>query len=405
MFVHLLFSFLGYLEVRVLGKRPERFLNLALANGIYFWNVRWTGEGLRLNMGIWAFRRIRPIARRSRCSVRIVSKRGLPFFLRRAMARRVLAGGVVVVFLILYVLTSFVWFIEIRGLRSVSMQRVLAAMERHGLYPGAYKGSLDFNEIATRLTSEVKEIGWAGIYSRGTKVIVEVVERATLAGEKVPDERPGDILAGKDGVVTSVLVLMGEGMVRPGDTVRKGQVLIRGSLGGTSSQEGEDGAGHGAGQGVAVRARGVVKARVWYDVYVEIPLQTEVAERTGAVWTRRVLRIGGKGLVIQGRGAVPFDDYQVEEVVVRPKEWRRTVIPVELITQRYYDVRRRQEKISEVEAVKRAEAEARRGILRQVPVSARIEREEIRVVQRTKTLVGLRLSVETEEDIGVFGRR
>ncbi len=398
MLFRVIFFLLGYLEVLVSGKRPERFVNLALANNIYFWNVRWSRDGLRLYMGLWAFRGIRSTARRARCRVRIVSKRGLPFLLKRAAARRVLAAGGVALIALFYAVTSFVWFIEIHGLKTVERERVLLTLGKLGLYPGVYKGSLDLDQIASRLTAEMNELGWAGIHARGTKVIVEVAERSLLLPSQRPDEAPGDIVASKDGVVESILVLRGEGLVRPGDTVRQGQVLIKGLM--NPWIDGEAGSGS-----MPVRARGVIKARVWYDLYVEVPLRQDKPVRTGRSWSRMVVRLAGKNIIIRGFGGVPFKDYQLEESVVRPEEWRKTVFPVEFITQLYYEVKRQIDTISEVEAIKRAEAEARRKMMRRIPVSARIHREDIRVVQRNSSFIGLRMTVEAEEDIGVFGRR
>jgi small GTP-binding protein len=55
---------------------------------------------------------------------------------------------------------------------------------------------------------------------------VKVVEKKTPA----PSQGPCHIVAKKEGVIDSILVLEGQGMVKEGDLVKKGQVLISGAI-------------------------------------------------------------------------------------------------------------------------------------------------------------------------------
>lgn len=392
-----LFYLLGYLEVRLEGAHLERFVNLAVANGIYVWDVRREEGALWLKVGLRAFRRLRPVARRARCRLRIVGKRGWPFLLRRAVRRRVLLVGGLVSLLVLYLLSSFVWFVQVEGLRQVPEGRVLAALSRLGLRPGAYKGGLDLKRVSDRLPIEVPGIAWAGIHLRGTRVVVEVAERTVLRPRQRPDAAPADVVAAKDGLVTRVLVLMGEGVVAEGQTVRRGQVLIRGGI---APYEGEPPPGAKSMASRWVRARGIVQARVWYDTYVEMPMRVETVVRTGAVFTRRIVRVAGKSLLLSGFGRPPFADYRREETVLRPAAWRKNRFPVELVTLEYHEVVRRIQTLTQGEAVRRAQDEARRRLLERVPVAARIRRENVQVLQGDDRVIGLRLVIETEEDIG-----
>lgn len=389
---------LGYVELRVEGRHLERFVNLAVSNGIYVWDVRRLEGELRLRMGLRAFRRLRPVARRARCRIRVLGRRGFPFLLRRVARRRVLWVGAAAAFLLLYVLSAHVWFIQVDGLQEVPERRVLAALDRLGLRPGVAKRGLQLERMADRLPIEVPELAWAGIHIRGTRAVVRVAERTVLLRRQAPDEAPADVVAAKDGVITRVLVLMGESVVSEGQTVRRGQVLIRGHL---TPYEGEP--PQDAGKlppPRRVRARGMVRARVWYDTYAETPLRPEIAARTGAVFTRRLVRVAGKTVVLSGFGKVPFADYQREETVVRPAAWRKNRFPVELFTLKYYEVVRRVETLTQGEALRRAQAEAKRRLLERIPVTARILRETTQVLQGDGQVVGVRLAIETEEDIG-----
>lgn len=397
MVLSLLFFFLGYLEVRVTGRHLERFLNLAVYRGIYFWNVRRREDALHLHMGVRAFCSLRPVARKARCRVRIVRRRGLPFLLRRARGRAVLLGGAAVVAALLYAASSFVWVVEVRGLRTVPEATVLRALSDLGLRPGVPKGAVHLRRVVNDLPLRVPGLAWASVRLEGTKAVVQVVERTVLAQDERPETAPGDVVAAKDGLITHLLVLAGEPAVREGELVRRGQVLIRGVL---TPGGGEEPPAAGAPGPVRVRARGIVQARVWYNMYAEAPLVQQAAVRTGAVYVRRLVRLAGREVVLSGRRGPPFADWQVEEVHLWPLRWRNATLPVEFVNLRYYQVRQQTRRVTRGEALAQAEAEARRRLLAQIPKGARVERENAQVVQDEGGVVGLRLTIETEEDIG-----
>lgn len=394
-----IFYVFGYLEVRVTGSHLERFINLAVSRGIYFWDIRYRDDDIILKMGVQAFRRLRPLVRKAGCRVRILRRHGLPFLLRRVSRRRLLAAVVGVVGLAIYLSSSFVWVVEIKGLKELPESRLVKTLAELGLRPGVTKNGVDLEKVANELPLRVHEVAWVGIYLEGAKVVVEVVEKERLSEKDRPIQTPGDLVATKDGLVTHLITLQGEPAVSEGDMVRRGQILIRGV-----TQLQEEGGSKEEKKGTVgprpVRARGIVRARVWYDTYIEMPLEKETAVRTGRVHSRRMVRFLERDLVFSGWREPPFADYQVDEIRLRPPRWRNAVVPVEFIHLRFSEVVRRSERISRNEAVTRAEAEAKRRLLEQIPLEARILRENVLVVQDSGKLIGLKLVIETEETIG-----
>ncbi|MBX6377064.1 MAG: sporulation protein YqfD, partial [Clostridia bacterium] len=276
---------LGHLVVRASGPGCERLINLAVARGIYFWNVRRDGDDVLACVGIAGFFRLRPLVRQTRCRLRVERRVGLPFLWALLRRRRLLVAGGAVLVATLLVLSSFVWVVEVRGLRTLSRQEVLAAAARLGLKPGVAKRSLDLERIESQLPLELPRIGWVGVRVTGTRAVVEVVERAVLDPAFLPQRGGADVVARRDGLVTHVLVLMGQAEVREGDVVRRGQVLIRGLLAPPpDAPRAEEAVPR------PVRARGIVLGRVWYNAYVEVSRVQVNRVRTGRVYVRRSLR-------------------------------------------------------------------------------------------------------------------
>jgi similar to stage IV sporulation protein len=394
----LLFYLLGYLEVEARGPSPEAFVNLAIQRGIYFWGLGRRDGRLRLRMGLQAFRRIRPVARLTGTRLHVVGRRGLPFLARRAARRPALMAGAGAAAVAVWVLGSFVWVVDVRvqGHGRVQRWEVLAAAERLGLRPGIRKGDLDLERIATELPVLLPRVAWAAVRLQGIKATVDVVERRLPEPGEEPFG-PGDVVASKDGVVTRVLVLMGQPAVRPGQAVRAGQVLISGTF---VPPTAPGAPGRGAAP-LRVGAKGSVFALVWYDTYVEVPLHQLVVVPTGRVFVRRRLVAFGRRLDLGGWRPVPFPDYTLERSSAG-FAFRSTPLPFELETLRYSEVHRFIRNLADRQAEQEAEASGRAALMRRIPPEARIVRSEADVVQRTAGRLGVRVRIEAEEDIGVW---
>lgn len=85
---YILNNLAGYLRIRVEGYSPERFLNLCCYHGIFLWNLRPAKGAYEMNIRVRDFRRLRPMVRKSRAKVRIIQKRGVPFFIHKYRGRK-----------------------------------------------------------------------------------------------------------------------------------------------------------------------------------------------------------------------------------------------------------------------------------------------------------------------------
>ena len=111
---------LGFLVLTVRGEHPERFLNLATMRGVALWDVLWVNpETILVKVAARSFRPLRHIARRTKVRVRIRTKHGLPFILQRLRRRWMLVGGAITFCLLLYLLSSLIWTVDVSGTRQL----------------------------------------------------------------------------------------------------------------------------------------------------------------------------------------------------------------------------------------------------------------------------------------------
>ncbi|MEY8352188.1 sporulation protein YqfD [Lachnospiraceae bacterium 54-53] len=220
----------GFLFVELTGFSPERFFNMCSVHEIELWKVVNTGHSYRFYMTVQGFLKIKPIVRKSKVRLKILKKFGLPFFLYRNRRRKLYAAGFVCFFLILFSLSLFIWDIEFEGNRMYTYETLLKFCESEEIRYGMRKSRVDCDVLEESLRTEFPEITWVSARVSGTRLLVKIKENEVLSEIPAKDETPCDIVAEKDGVITSMIVRSGVPMVSVGDQVEKGQVLVSGIL-------------------------------------------------------------------------------------------------------------------------------------------------------------------------------
>lgn len=396
--VRLLYFVAGYLVVRVEGQWLERFVNLLISNDIYVWDVETKDGFMRLKMGIAAFLKVRPYARRARCGVRIEKKVGAPFLLRGLQERTALTAGLFFFIVMVYLLTSVVWVVRVTGLENVSPEQVMDIARQRGLVVGARKRTLDLKEIERDLVLNLRGLTWAKVRVQGTVYTIEVIEKA-----KEPDRQevdgPCDIVANKAGTIVSLLVLMGQATVREGMRVHAGQVLVSGALYGTPVLDSRLGAPPIPGVAKYLRARAIVRARTSYEAYREEPLTRVELKRTGRTHTAVMIKIGRTSTIWRVPGVV-FSLFDIESEPVLPWLGRNTTAFVEVHQLTYHELAPYDRTISPREAKELAQAAAAAAAQNAMPPEA--ERVRVRSeVFEMPGVIGVRVTIDAIENIGV----
>ncbi len=394
----------GFLVLAIRGEHPERMINLALMRGVALWDVVWVNQQtLLVKVTARSFKPLRHIARRTRCSMQIRAKRGLPFIMHRLRHRRMLVVGAVTFFMILFFLSSLVWSVEITGTKQLSEAQVRRVAADAGIYPGSLRWLVNRKDAADYLMRKLPGIAFAEVDFQGTRASIDIYEKVLPE----PALGPSHIVAAKDGVISSLLVLAGTPQVKEGDVVHAGQLLISGIIAPSSPPPGGAGTASTSGHPqlpqsspLYVQARGVVRARVWYRGYAEAPTEELVERKTGSVTTIVSIRMANKEIIIKGPPSIPYPLYSLTESKVSLPQWRNINLPVEFVTIRAEEIQRFLLRRSYDEALQLAVERAQESLAGQIPPQAAVTRRSVRVVVADGDRVGVQLTVETLEDIG-----
>ena len=269
----------GYVDIKIEGYYIERFINICTTKQILLWDLkRENAITLHARVEVKNFKALRDICKKTKCKIKIESKNGLPFTIKKYKKRKFFIALLLIIILVIITLSNFVWNIEVKGNSTINADEILALAESKGLAIGKLKGSIDTNDIINTIRLERDDIAWVGIQISGTNAVIEIVE-ADKKPEIVDEDEYCNIVADKDAMITKVSAQNGTPLVSVGDVVTKGDIIIEGKMEGKYTDP------------QFVHAQGEVQAKVWYTSTQKVELKETQKQETGNQETKYSVKI------------------------------------------------------------------------------------------------------------------
>ena len=221
----------GYLKIQILGYSPERFLNLCSHQKINLWDLNVKDRTYEMKISVRDFLKLKPIIRKTKTKVKVVERYGFPFFLQKYKTRYFLFSGLLIGILFLFFMSVFIWEIEIDGNIRCSDEEIKMFLKEIDVSEGKRKKEISCEEIAELLRGNFEDIIWVSASMDGVELKIEVKENMDRVYEDESEKvAPMDIIADKDGMITSIITSKGRPMVKAGDMIKKGDLLVSGSI-------------------------------------------------------------------------------------------------------------------------------------------------------------------------------
>lgn len=260
---------LGFVNITVEGFFVERFINNCINNNIFLWGIkRKSSTLLTVNININNFKDIHSIARKTKCKVKINSKKGLPILLHRYRKRKLLLLLLIPIILTILISSNYIWNIEIVGLENINKEELMTQLSEEGIKVGVMKRKINSNNVINSIRLKRQDISWMSVDMKGTNVIVTIVE-ADEKPEIIDKNEYCNIVASQRGIITKITADNGTAQVKVGDIVEKGDILIGGYMEGKYTDT------------RYVHAKGEVEAKVWYTKKIKSGFTREISEETG----------------------------------------------------------------------------------------------------------------------------
>ncbi|NMB09019.1 MAG: sporulation protein YqfD [Tissierellia bacterium] len=374
----------GYVIIKIEGLTLERFLNLAATKDIYLWDIKRIDYTiLKMKTTIEGFKSLKEIVKKVGCQVEIIDKIGLPFILYKFRNRKMLGIGIVIFLILVMFLSSIVWDIEIIGNSIIDTQDIIKFLENENIKLGMIKYKIDKDYIEELILNQFEIFSFVNIETKGTKLILEVKEQ-TLPPEQLDMSIPCNIVANKKGVIIKAIARNGKTLVRKGDIVEKGQILITGII------DRED-------EYTLVHSEGEVLAYTRYSIKVEEPIIKTIKEETGEVIKFQEIKIGKKAFQLF-KEEIPFKYYN-ENIKEIDFFKNKIKLPFKIFTHEYKEVELKEIK-QNIDFLKKSTYI--QGVLElneKIPEDAKIQSKDVKYYIN-EGILSTYIVIETIEDIG-----
>lgn len=288
----------GYVTIMVSGESPHEILNILLLNRVSFWSIRRETNSITFCLPVKDYKRIREIRKKTKfkAKIKIINKVGFIFIIRKITKRKSVVIGILIALLINVFMTNYIWMIDVNGANILNEDEIINVTSELGVYQGINKRKIDTYLVSQQIALKFKEIAWISLNIEGSKLTINISE----ASDSIKaEEQPSNLIASYDGVIKSIVSKSGTSVIKPGQTVRKGEVLISGieTIGERYRY---------------VYAKGDVIAQTYRTFTQKIEKNYQVAESNNQISVRNVLEVFGLKIPLYLQGVKDFSSSYFE---------------------------------------------------------------------------------------------
>lgn len=382
--------FAGCVNIAVEGFFIERFLNICKNKKIFIKDLkRQNNAYLKAKILKSDFKEVVHIAKQTKCKIKIEKKSGVPFFINRYRKRKIFAIAILVIAIFIFIITKFVWNIEIVGNENLSSEEVTNLVNEYGIKVGTLKSKIDIQKISNDIRLDREDLSWIGINIKGTNAIITIEEKSEIP-DIVDKNEICNIIASKDAVISKMIVQSGTAIVSVGDEVKKGDILVEGVM------EGEH--------------TGIRNVHAEADVFGEIHCEKErkenfvqnVTVKTGNEQKKNEICINNFKINLN-KGVSKFKNYDTIVTNQKVKFFSNFYLPIEIKTTKYIELRNEIKNYTEDELKQKLETELEQELENEYEVSKYEDKNKNRSTDIVVESDGIdfKLIYDLREEIGI----
>lgn len=216
-----------YTVFKVTGLNQDRLINVVKKRGITLYDIKkQSNKQLIVSVSVKESKKFFAIAKELCYNVVRIKEKGLAKPFLQLMRSFSMAIGALVFSIVAFVCNDTVFAFSFSGsgsIYSADVERYLAGI---GITPFVRFSSFDISKVEDGILANNKNLSFVALSKQGSKLNLELV----LAESRV-DVLRGDVyelLSPNDAVIESIKVYRGTAVVKKGDAVKKGDLLVGG---------------------------------------------------------------------------------------------------------------------------------------------------------------------------------
>lgn len=372
----------GYNKIRVEGFKLNQFLTDCLNNKVELKNIKKIDDfTLDCSLSQKKLNKILKKKRNNQYRITILKNGGLPYYRKRAQYKKGFILGFFIFLSLLYYQSLFITEIEIKGNEIIKESDLRTSLAEIGVIEGNKKID-DLNEIKKCLYKEYENIAWIGMKYIGNKITLEVVEKREHP-DIIAYDIPCDLVSTKKGYVEKVITKYGTPIVKKGDFINKGDVLISSMVTNEATEEIR-----------YVHALGEVYAKIIYRFVITEEKREIIKKETGKKQYGLNLKMGDVNISTDSL-FLSFNHYKKDEMELLELF---TPFPIKFSAIQYNDLEITSRKKSKKEIEESILIKVKDYIEKNLPENAEIANKDL-MFDEEKNIIKVIVIVEAIEEI------
>ncbi len=220
-------EWLGYALYTVSKDDRLRLLNCTLKNGLVLYGEQEREACISFRVPLTHVSHMDAAFREAEIPYQKSKPRGLLGTVWKWLKHPSVAVGVVLSLLVYFFLTNMIWEVRIISPGEVDEDAVTETLLSCGLYEGAFWRSIDPDEVSANLLLTDSDIAFASVHLEGMVARVELIPK-TVPTPPLEDREPSHVVAAMDAQIRDIRVYRGDAVVKVGETVKAGDLLVSG---------------------------------------------------------------------------------------------------------------------------------------------------------------------------------
>lgn len=218
------FLFLGYRKI-IIPPEQLAFFTSALVRASVASKVSPNGEVYVRECDVEKIKKI--IAGRN--DFELSEPKGLYGKIKETKNKAIIVLALLISVFVVVLLSEIVWDIRVDGNDRINDYEIIKALNESGFQVGSLWNAVDMGKVESNVLSNTDHLSWININRRGNVAYIKVMEKENF------DELPAEdkmqycnIVAEKDCIIEEITVTRGRALVKAGDAVKKGEILVLG---------------------------------------------------------------------------------------------------------------------------------------------------------------------------------
>ncbi len=229
--------------------------------------------------------------------------------------------GIFICFCFFVVASNYVLRIEVVGNERCSKEDIVKVLDDNGVKYFSPLNIKTNSEIEKIVIENFEEISMVSVVKKGSSIIINIKEKV-LNDEYENLDKSQAVVAKEDGIITDIELIQGTALVKVGDVVKAGDILVAPFIIDSSGKQ------------IPIQAKANIYANVWLNGSVTFESKKEITRRTGNhISERKMIFLNQE--IVTTKVEIPYLQYELE---IKEELLSDYLLPIKYITTTYFEV-------------------------------------------------------------------